>query len=121
MSFSYIHCANPSSLPSDYAAIHRHAVTRAGGRDASILEEDEDESGEANSEPVRPRWPTLAQSDTTWLTELASGPTERMPLLTSIPRIEEEVDGEDMDQFSIGRQYWEEARILVKYTLPVVT
>lgn len=115
MSYSNIHSANPSSLPSDYAAIYRHAAARANGEDASIMEEDE--TGEESIEPVRPHKPTVARDEENKLPAWAGGPTERTPL---VPRIEEDVDGEDIEQTSLGRQYWEETKILVKYTLPVV-
>ncbi|KAH8110297.1 MATE efflux family protein [Phellopilus nigrolimitatus] len=50
-------------------------------------------------------------------------PTENTPLLGPlVPRIEEEVDGEDREDFegqSTFVKYWEESKILMKYTMPV--
>lgn len=119
MSTSYIHCAIPSSLPSDYAAIHRHAAANANA-EGTFHAETDNVNGEASSEPIRPQKPTMAKSDPNKLPAWAAGPTERTPLITPVPRIEETVDGEDMDQSSLAHQYWEETKILVKYTLPVV-
>ena len=49
-------------------------------------------------------------------------PSENTPLLAPlVPRIQEEVDGEDLRPGSAKRQsaVWEEIKILSKYTLPV--
>lgn len=52
----------------------------------------------------------------------ASAPTENTPLLAPlVPRIPEDVDGEDLDPENGERPnvLWEEIRILTKYALPV--
>ena len=120
MSSSFIHTANPSSLPSDYAAIHRHAIAcSANAEDVPSIAENDVETGEASSEPLmRSRNPTIARSDMNKLPAWAGGPTERTPLINPVPRIEEDFDSEDVEQVSLLQQYREEAKILARYTLP---
>ncbi len=54
-------------------------------------------------------------------------PSETTPLLNPlVPRIEEEVDTENCSEGNVlsghkhRKMYWEEGKILVKYTLPVL-
>lgn len=138
MSSTYVHYSAPSSLPSDYAILSRYAASRApaeeeedtGAIDGEEDAEDHDHLGvPINSHltqrrtsfpseyirPPNPPAPAVPDEDGT----KSTAPTEYTPLL--IPRIQEEED-EEVPGSNTGSSlhvFWEEARILLKYTLPV--
>ncbi|TDL13472.1 MATE efflux family protein [Rickenella mellea] len=150
MSSTFVHYSTPSSLPSDYALLSRFASSRRNNdNNDSAIENTEDESDEAEQVPegrlsprrssfpaeyIRPLNPTMAPMPSmsankhkTWSSGSKSViPSENTPLLGPlVPRIEEEVDGEDNEERAQAarnikiRAYWEETKILAKYTLPV--
>ncbi|KAI5118900.1 hypothetical protein M0805_002816 [Coniferiporia weirii] len=123
---SSYHHGTPSSLPSDYAVISRYAGAHAGHPVAGNATDNEDaDESILDRKRARPPNPSMAPSTSA---SSSSGSSidpwkvlsENTPLLgTSVPRIEEAVDGEDMALTSVRSQYWEETKILMKYTLPV--
>lgn len=80
--------------------------------------------------PYRPQNPTMAPSGpkVSRNEDKTDLPSETTPLLNPlVPRIEEEVDAENFTEdvnlpsfLTHSRMYWEEGKILVKYTLPVL-
>ncbi|KDQ60317.1 hypothetical protein JAAARDRAFT_56234 [Jaapia argillacea MUCL 33604] len=129
MSSTYVHYSAPSSLPSDYAILARYAHAR------QIDEEDEenevrgeegteDDAGPSDSVVTRrTSFPTLyihrfAQSTSPTRPYV---PTENTPLLNPlVPRIEEDGDNQPNDEHLTPlAKYMQEARVLIKYTLPV--
>lgn len=138
MSSTYVHYSTPSSLPSDYAILSRYAASRAPA-------EEEENTGPVNGEediedndhlgvpinshvaqrrtsfpsmyikPPNPPAPAIPDEDGT----KSTAPTEYTPLL--IPRIQEEEDEEvtGSDTGSKLHVFWEELRILLKYSFPV--
>ncbi|THH09581.1 hypothetical protein EW145_g1918 [Phellinidium pouzarii] len=128
MSSSYnAHYTTPSSLPSDYAAISRYAAATAPhpsnseqvdnsdcSDSDSTVEHDRNSVDRKRARPSKP----LKQGIPSRPSAVTS---ENTPLLSPpAPRIEEYVDSEDSEHVSIRLQYWEECKVIVRYTLPVL-
>jgi len=145
MSSTYANCTS-SSLPSDYALLSQYATARSTLEPSSFQERldeetDTEDIDDAHGGPTRsyqathglsrrssfpvhfsrPQNPTMASS------RKGDLPSETTPLLNPlVPRIEEDVDTENCSEgngLSVHKHrkmYWEEGKILVKYTLPVL-
>lgn len=124
---TFSHYQAPSSLPADYAILSRYAGHHPDEHEAPQSDsEDQDPStssrpssaGRRQSFPesyIRPRNPTMGFAEGT------KPPTEISPLLNPpIPRIDEEMNRNDVDDDGTRlSMYWEELRILTRYSLPV--
>ncbi|RDX46702.1 MATE efflux family protein [Polyporus arcularius HHB13444] len=150
MSSTYVHYSTPSSLPSDYALLSRYAAAHdltvaaeeaanGAGPSADIEEYEEDHDAHGIDIQGSPRKPRRQSFPSSYVTPFnptmgplpdrhghRSGPysrdaNENTPLLAPpVPRIEEECDGDDVeDPANASKLFWEEARILTKYTVPV--
>lgn len=145
MSSTYVHYSAPSSLPSDYALLSRYASARPvyDEPDESAIENDVPDQSDPServedrlsprrssfpTEFIRPLNPTLGSLpvDRSWSGSKSVIPSENTPLLGPlVPRIEEEVEGDVRDGEGPSARslrlavYWEETKILSKYTLPV--
>lgn len=146
MSFTYMHYATPSSLPSDYAILSRYAA--ANNLDHAPIDpntqneepSDDDDTLSVNSLPVPgcTHSPRRTSFPTPYVTPFnptlgplpdksgfRSGPhhlnaNENTPLLSPfVPRIPEDVDEEASESEPASNLLWDETRILAKYTLPV--
>lgn len=137
MSSTYVHYSTPSSLPSDYAILSRYAPSQTpeAEEDTGEISEEEEAGDRAHLDipsnlhvarrrtsfptmyikPPNPPGPAIPGDDGS----KSTAPTEYTPLL--IPRIQEEGDDEVIgpDAASSLHAFWEEFRILLKYTLPV--
>ncbi|ETW75964.1 multidrug flippase [Heterobasidion irregulare TC 32-1] len=131
MSQTYMHYATSSSLPSDYAILSRYAAARSLDENTNTIasnEELEAKPSDASSTHqrrsnfptpfIRPLNPTIASRPDTSVAPVTLA-NEFTPLL--VPRIEEESD--DLPgaagEHAPRSLFWEELRILMKYTLPV--
>lgn len=127
----------PSSLPQDYAILSRFAAPLSGETqeelEASSARNDQEECDEEDtllvprqqvrrtsfpSSYILPPQPSMNIIPTA---PSVLQPTENTPLLAPlIPRIRENVDFPiDGREPSTAQMYWEELRILLKYSLPV--
>lgn len=121
---SYAPHFTPASLPSDYATLSRYSTALSDSQDRTGSDEDEDSLG-TDGERARPRTPRRLSFPTPYIRppQPSMGPgsagggvaLETTPLL--VPRINEELDG-DNDNNPMT-MFWEELRILTRYTLPV--
>lgn len=140
MSQTYMHYSTSSSLPSDYALLSRYAAARGLDENANTIASDEEvevnnhDTGEPSDASlthqrvsrrssfptpfIRPLNPTIASRPDTSVAPVTLA-NEYTPLL--VPRIEEE--GDDLPgaagEHTPRSLFWEELRILMKYTLPV--
>ena len=140
MSQTYMHYSTSSSLPSDYALLSRYAAARGLDENANTIASDEEieannhDAGEPSDASlthqrvsrrssfptpfIRPLNPTIASRPDTSVAPVTLA-NEYTPLL--VPRIEEE--GDDLPgaagEHTPRSLFWEELRILMKYTLPV--
>ncbi|KAH7921551.1 MATE efflux family protein [Leucogyrophana mollusca] len=134
-----VHIGTPSSLPQNYAILSRFATSSAldedieqsdlqgteeNHYDATDRVDSNSSSNRRTSFPspyIRPAQPVMHILPETQNMYPHSNASENTPLLAPLmPRIEESVDksGGDEDTSRI-KMFWEEFRILAKYTLPV--
>jgi MATE family multidrug resistance protein len=129
------------SLPNDYAILARfaHDDDENEDEDRNVLADAEEDARHTEvdrraqsprrssfpSSYIRPPPPTIPSMNfKSGIPDnhplLDNGATENTPLLGPlVPRIEEEQPGDEDDTKSNTTMFWEEMRILSKYTLPV--
>jgi len=120
------------SLPNDYAILARFAHDDRKNEERNHTEEEDGEDRVRAQSPrrssfpssyIRPPPPAIPSMDFKSDRHLVveNSPTENTPLLGPlVPRIQEEPGDEDHnDTKSNMTTFWEEMRILSKYTLPV--
>jgi MATE family multidrug resistance protein len=144
MSSTYVHYGTPSSVPSDYGVLARYASGApahepdSGEHQPLLAPPTMHRSRSRSHEALRSSRTTHAQPHAPYvpvpgtgkleaapsLSSISHGYTEATPLL--IPRIVEAVDEEEAQE-ALGdvepkahNVYWEELKILAKYTLPIL-
>jgi len=142
MSSTYAHYQQPSSLPADYAILSRLTTNHEPSIAGSDLHDDEPTQSAGKSIPCRSRresfpaagyyrplnpilgnYPTDGADGVRHVDNVSFGlPSETTPLLNNppFPRIEESIDRDpSADNESKVSMFWEEVRILTKYSFPV--
>lgn len=126
MSSTFAHYQGPASLPSDYAILSRYAGNHPDEHETENSDSEEDPSSSlqpsstihrqlSQEDYIRPRNPTMGFPDGT------TPPSEITPLLNPpIPRIDEETTHSTTGDNETGvSMFWQELRILTRYSLPV--
>jgi MATE family multidrug resistance protein len=142
MSSTYAHYQQPSSLPADYAILSRlnshnepsisesdlddEDSTRSTGKSIRRVSRRESFPAAGYYRPLKPtlgKYPTDGGDGARRLDNASFGlPSETTPLLNNppFPRIEESIDHDpSSDDESKVSMFWEEMRILTKYSFPV--